>query len=93
MFQKSVFFVSAIPCYPLPDLSQLFLVLLYALLALSMSTLPLLLRCKFTSYSPVDFYFSSISLNPVFLYLVVVCVFVLLFYNFILYQFAVCLTK
>jgi len=65
MFQKSVFFISAIPCCPSPELSHLFLVFLYALVALSMPTVPLLLRCKFTSCGPVDFYFSSISFNPV----------------------------
>ena len=81
MFQKSVFFISAILCYPSPDLSHLFLVFLYALLALSMSTVPLLLRCKFTSYGPVDFYFSSIAFNPAFLYLVLMGGFILLFYN------------
>ena len=77
--QSVMFFISAIPCYPSPDLSHLFLVFLYALFALSMSTLPLLLRCKFTSCGPDDFYFSSISFNPVFLYLVVMGLFVLLF--------------
>jgi hypothetical protein len=76
---------------PSPDLSHLFLVFLYSLLALSISKVPLLVRCKFTSYGPVDFYFSSISFNPVFLYLVVMGVIVLLFHNFISYHFAVCL--